>query len=109
MSQPIPSETVRQTLTRALHFAQIAVQLDAADKDTNAIVEAYHHCVSLMDNAIRRETDAAEVERLQAIRASYRDRIQVLLLCRSVPIAQQSTETLIGTAESEKFKPWKGG
>ncbi|KAJ6601420.1 hypothetical protein DFH09DRAFT_562914 [Mycena vulgaris] len=99
---PIPAETLHRTLTRALGAAQVAVKLDASDHDTNAIVDAYQRCIFLLDDVLRREPSEEETERLTAIRSSYRDRIQVLLLCRSVPVAQQSTETLI-----EQVKPWR--
>jgi len=103
---PIPSETLSQTLTRALGAAQVAVKLDAADQDAMAIVSAYRRCISLLDDVIRREPLQEEAERIRAIRSTYRDRVEVLLLCRSVPIARQSTETLIGTAESHLGR-WK--
>ncbi|KAJ7204459.1 hypothetical protein GGX14DRAFT_460475 [Mycena pura] len=103
---PIPSETLSQTLTRALGAAQVAVKLDAADQDTMAIVSAYQRCISLLDDVIRREPLEEEAERIRAIRSTYRDRVQVLLLCRSVPIARQSTETLTGTADSH-LRIWK--
>ncbi|KAJ7508684.1 hypothetical protein B0H11DRAFT_1966237 [Mycena galericulata] len=108
-SAPIPSETLRQTLTRALGAAQIAVKLDADDQDTMAAVEAYQRSISLLEDVICREPSEDEVERLKAIRATYRERVQVLLLCRSVLIAQQSTDTLIGTgAKGRKFRGWIG-
>jgi hypothetical protein len=48
LTAPIPSETVHQTLTRALAAAQIAVKLDEANQDTMAIVEAYQGAIALM-------------------------------------------------------------
>ncbi|KAJ6523602.1 hypothetical protein B0H19DRAFT_1085675 [Mycena capillaripes] len=99
---PIPSETVRQTLTRALGAAQIAVKLDAADQDTMAIVKAYQRAISLLEDVIERHPLDDEVEQLKAIRSSYRERVEVLLLSRSVPIARQSAETLVGPD-----KPWR--
>ncbi|KAJ7755046.1 hypothetical protein DFH07DRAFT_822717 [Mycena maculata] len=100
---PIPSETLSQTLTRALGAAQIAVKLDADDQDTMAAVEAYQRSISLLEDVIRREPSEDEVTRLETIRATYRERIEVLLLCRSVPITQQSCNTLIG-GKPRKFK-----
>ncbi|KAJ7269319.1 hypothetical protein B0H12DRAFT_1095211 [Mycena haematopus] len=100
----IPSETVPQTLKRALAAAQIAVKLDEANQDTMAIVEAYQRSISLLDAVISR--DPLD-DQLTGIRESYRQRIEVLLLSRTVPIvAQQSTETLIKTVK-EQSKPWK--
>ncbi|KAJ7665363.1 hypothetical protein DFH06DRAFT_1187120 [Mycena polygramma] len=100
----VPSENIRQTLKRALDAAQIAVKLDEADRDTMAIVEAYQRSISLLEDVIERNPledveDLDEVEQLRAIRSSYRERVQVLLLSRtrSVPIARQSTD----------LKPWK--
>ncbi|KAJ7116801.1 hypothetical protein C8R43DRAFT_1038124 [Mycena crocata] len=101
---PIPSETVAQTLTRALSAAQVAVKLDAADQDALAIVQAYQRSIVLLEEVIRRESSEEETTRLMAIRTSYRERVQVLLLGRSVPIPRQSTETLV-----DYNKPWKKG
>ncbi|KAJ7922825.1 hypothetical protein B0H13DRAFT_1981878 [Mycena leptocephala] len=103
---PTPSETLRQTLTRALGAAQIAVKLDAADQDTMAIVSAYQRSISLLEDVIRRHPLEDEVKELSAIRSSYQERVKVLLLTRSVPIAQRSTETLVGTPEGHA-KPWR--
>ncbi|KAK7063863.1 hypothetical protein R3P38DRAFT_2820864 [Favolaschia claudopus] len=104
---PIPSETTRQTLTRALAAANIAVKLDEANQDTTAIVDAYQRSILLLDEVISRHDVSEELERLAAVRTTYRHRIEVLLLSRTVPITQQqSTETLIGTAESAS-KSWK--
>lgn len=63
---PIPSETLHQTLTRALAAAQVAVKLDASDQDTNATVVAYQRCIFLLDDVIRREPSRHEAERLMA-------------------------------------------
>ncbi|KAJ7024368.1 hypothetical protein C8F04DRAFT_1192491 [Mycena alexandri] len=100
-----PSETLHQTLTRALGAAQVAVQLDEADQDTMSIVEAYQRSISLLDDVIRRgeHLPAHEAERLRGVCERYRERVQVLLLSRSVPIAQRSTDTLITSSKLWKF------
>jgi uncharacterized protein len=68
LTAPIPSETVHQTLTRALAAAQIAVKLDEANQDTMAIVEAYQGAIALMDDVIRRHPLAEdEGQQLTAI------------------------------------------
>jgi hypothetical protein len=64
---PTPSETLRQTLTRALGAAQIAVKLDAADQDTMAIVGAYQRSISLLEDVIRRHPLEDEAKELSAI------------------------------------------
>ncbi|KAJ7292908.1 hypothetical protein C8J57DRAFT_9933 [Mycena rebaudengoi] len=95
----LPSETIRQTLARALAQADIAVGLDAADTDTMAIVEAYRRCISLLDIVLDREAVDEDTERLRAVRSSYRSRIEVLLLTRTT-IAQPLS------SRNKKLKPW---
>ncbi|KAJ6520240.1 hypothetical protein C8R45DRAFT_1086122 [Mycena sanguinolenta] len=95
----ISPESVQQTLQRALSAAQAAVKLDEANRDTMAIVEAYRRSISLLDHVISRHPIPDEVDRLTDIRATYSERIQVLMLSRTIPVvAQQSTETLIKTS-----------
>ncbi|KAF7307315.1 hypothetical protein MIND_00525500 [Mycena indigotica] len=92
----IPAESLDQTITRALAAAQVAVNLDAADQDAMAIALAYQRCISLLDEAVRR--NPTERDWVDPVRSKYQERVKVLLLSRTVIAEEDEQEQDRGKA-----------
>ncbi len=103
-TRPPHRPSSRRALTRALQLARDAVQLDSANEDPQAAVQAYARSVTLLNEVmerVRRGEDSTEsrrshrrrsvaaqeeeVRRLQNIHDTYADRMNILSIIYSIP------------------------
>ncbi|KAI9450286.1 hypothetical protein F5148DRAFT_601182 [Russula earlei] len=80
----------RELLTKALHRALHAVELDSSGSDLPAAIAAYDEAIALLQRVItfrsRHPGRASELERVTEIHDKYADRVRELCRNRRVPL-----------------------